>query len=86
MMAGSRETDGWVAKPGGSHPFAKCAKGWGTRRNLGRPPAHRDKTAMNGAQLLIAHGDSSGLMSGPPAVKDNDVEILHIYHDAQHRL
>jgi hypothetical protein len=33
----------------------------------GPPPAHRDKTAMNGAQLLITHGDSSGLMCGPPA-------------------
>ena len=34
---------------------------------LRRPPAHRDKTAMNGAQLHMAHGDSSGLMNGPPA-------------------
>jgi hypothetical protein len=40
---------------------------------MGRPapgslqPAHRDETAMNGAQLLIAHSDSSGLMNGPPA-------------------
>jgi len=31
---------------------------------LRRPPAHRDKTAMNGAQLHMAHGDSSGLMTG----------------------
>jgi hypothetical protein len=35
-------------------------------------PAHREKTAMNGAQLLkiqlpMAYGDSSGLMSGAPA-------------------
>jgi hypothetical protein len=30
-------------------------------------PAHHDKTAMNGAQLLKSHGDFSGLMSGPPA-------------------
>jgi hypothetical protein len=30
------------------------------------PPAHRDKTAMNGAQLLKADRYSSGLMSGPP--------------------
>jgi hypothetical protein len=33
-----------------------------------KPPAHRDKTAMNGPQLLIAQHDSSGLMTGPPAV------------------
>jgi hypothetical protein len=35
---------------------------------LTRRPAHRDRAAMNGAQLLKAHFDSSGLMSGPPAV------------------
>ena len=35
----------------------------------GPPPAHRDKTAMNGAQLLIARGDFSGLVSGPPAFR-----------------
>ena len=34
---------------------------------LTRRPAHRDKS-MNGAQPLKAHGDSSGLMSGLPAV------------------
>ncbi len=33
-----------------------------------KPPAHRDKTAMNGAPLLNAHNNSSGLMSGPPAL------------------
>jgi hypothetical protein len=28
-------------------------------RDLGHPPpAHRDKTAMNGAQLFMTHGDS----------------------------
>ena len=32
-----------------------------------RPPAHHDKTVMNGAQLLIAHCDSSEPMTGPPA-------------------
>src|ERR1035437_2746449 len=63
----------------GLPPFAKYAKdgarrfegrlgfekfGYATRRN---PPAHRDKTAMNGAQLLRGQYDSSGLMSGPPA-------------------
>ena len=37
------------------------------QRKLGQPPAHRDKTAMNGAQLLMTHGDSSELMIGPPA-------------------
>ena len=31
------------------------------------PPAHHDKAAMNGAQLPVAHGDPSGLMTGPPA-------------------
>ena len=30
-------------------------------------PAHRDKTAMNGPQLLMAQHGSSGLMTGPPA-------------------
>jgi len=39
----------------------------GTGIILASRPAHRDKTAMNGAQLLKAYGDSSGLMSGPPA-------------------
>src|SRR5208283_4656894 len=34
---------------------------------VGNPPAHRDSAAMNGAQLLMAQGDSSGLMSGAPA-------------------
>jgi hypothetical protein len=34
--------------------------------DAGRPPAYH-KTAMNGAQLSKSHGDSSGLMSGPPA-------------------
>jgi hypothetical protein len=38
-----------------------------SKRDLEHPPAHRDKTAMNGAQLPMTHGDSSGLMSGPPA-------------------
>jgi hypothetical protein len=37
------------------------------KRDLEHPPAHRDKAAMNGAQLLKAHGDSSGLMNGSPA-------------------
>jgi uncharacterized protein with PIN domain len=34
---------------------------------MGNPPAHRDSTTMNGAQLLMAYGESSGLMCGPPA-------------------
>jgi len=40
------------------------------KANLARrcPPAHRDKAAMNGAQLLMDHGCSSGLMSGPRAL------------------
>jgi hypothetical protein len=32
------------------------------------PPAHRDKAAMNGAQLFKAQGALSALMSGPPAL------------------
>ena len=36
-------------------------------RELGHPPAHREKNAMNGAQLFIMHGGSSELMTGPPA-------------------
>jgi hypothetical protein len=39
--------------------------------DVSRPPARRDKTAMNGAQLSKSHGDSSGLMSGPPASGPN---------------
>src|SRR5580698_2167871 len=35
--------------------------------NRFRSPAHRDKTAMNGAQLFKAQGQSSGPMTGPPA-------------------
>ena len=42
---------------------------WGAQLywpDLGHPPAHRDRAAMNGAQLSMAHVDSSRLMSGPP--------------------
>jgi hypothetical protein len=35
--------------------------------NVGNPPAHLDSAAMNGAQLLVVHRDSFGMMSGPPA-------------------
>jgi hypothetical protein len=35
------------------------------------PPVHRDKTAMNGPQLFNGQDDSSGLMSGPPAIVDS---------------
>ena len=38
--------------------------GWSDLRH---PPAHRDRAAMNGAQLLMSLGDSLGLMTGPPA-------------------
>ncbi len=31
-------------------------------------PAHRDKAAMSGAQLYMSQGESSGMMSGPPAL------------------
>jgi hypothetical protein len=34
-------------------------------------PAHRDRAAMNGAQLVMAHGDSSGLMG----------EYVRYYHE-----
>ena len=34
-------------------------------------PAHRDKTAMNGPQLLMAQGCSLRLMTGPPASSDD---------------
>src|SRR5208337_210225 len=34
---------------------------------VGNPPAHRESAAMNGAQLLSAQSDSSGLMSGASA-------------------
>jgi len=33
------------------------------------------KTAMNGAQLLMTHGDSSGLMSGPPALASRSQQM-----------
>ena len=41
-----------------------------TRKNgetmaLGHPPAHRDKTAMNGAQLFTAHSDSDDRATCP---------------------
>src|SRR5271157_5806033 len=36
-------------------------------RDVGHPPAHRDKAAMNGAQLPVVHSYSSGIMNGPPA-------------------
>ena len=52
----------------------------------GYPPAHRDKTAMNGAQHLIAHGDSSGLMNGPPAKIESAAPQVPAggYTDRQH--
>ena len=40
---------------------------WGTQilwSDLRHPPAQRDRAAMNEAQLPMAHGDSSGLMTG----------------------
>jgi hypothetical protein len=47
--------------------------------SCGPPPAHRDKAAMNGAQLLITHGDSSGLMCGPPAATRRRDEAHSLY-------
>lgn len=41
--------------------------GWCFSGPPGTPPAHRDTTAMNGAQLLMAQGDYLWLMGGPPA-------------------
>jgi hypothetical protein len=37
------------------------------KQDLKHPPAHRDKTAMNGAQLFKIQSDSLELMNGPPA-------------------
>jgi len=41
-------------------------------------PARRDKSAMNGAQLPMAHGNSSGLMSGPPTINPTEV-VFSLY-------
>ena len=65
--------------------FEKHKSGWGTVASgdvqtvsgrvceiplrIIRRPAHRENAAMNGPQLLMAHGDSSGLMGGAPAYK-----------------
>jgi hypothetical protein len=43
------------------HPFFMGGSG------VGYLP-HRDKTTMNGAQLHMSHRDSSGVMTGPPAL------------------
>jgi hypothetical protein len=50
---------------------------------VGNPPAHRDSATMNGAQLLMAQSDSSGLMSGAPAKggiasDESTVKVLEI--------
>jgi len=58
-LAGDPES---VGTPALGHPF--------TRRH---PPAHRDNTAMNGAQLFKGQDESSELISGPPADVDQEV-------------
>jgi hypothetical protein len=45
--------------------------------DVGNPRAHRESAAMNGAQLLMAHSGSSGLMSGPPAGKSSNKQEKH---------
>jgi len=41
--------------------------------DVSQPPAHRDETAMSGAQHLTLYFDSSDRMSGPPtpAIRSN---------------
>ena len=63
-ILGYEKPSAWWVEVRGIPPFARYAKD-GAPGSL--QPAHRDETAMNGAQLLIAHSDSSGLMNGPPA-------------------
>ena len=74
-----------------SHPSLERSEGWGTltllavqgwatRRHqckLTGPagPAHRDGAAMNWAQLPLVHDDSSGLMTGPPALEPRMVGV-----------
>ena len=43
-----------------------------SKLDLEYTPAHRDN-AMNGAQLLMAHGNSSGLMNVAPAFVDSQL-------------
>jgi hypothetical protein len=45
------------------------------KRDLEYPPAHRDKTAMNGAQLFKIQSDPSELMNGPPAVNCQGCDV-----------
>ena len=65
-ILGYEKPSAWWVEVRGIPSFARYAKD-GAPGSL--QPAHRDETAMNGAQLLIAHSDSSGLMNGPPAQK-----------------
>jgi 16S rRNA G966 N2-methylase RsmD len=44
---------------------------------VGHPPAHRDKAAMNGAQLPMVHSYSSGLMNGPPVHIEKQTVVSH---------
>jgi len=69
----------------GTHSYApRCGPAWIRRGRTGKrrpraevhPPAHRDKAAMNGAQLLMPHRDSSDLMSGPPAPEPRSTRPL----------
>jgi len=41
------------------------------------PPVHRDKAAMNGAQILKTWGQSSGTVAGPPAFPRGPKPTVH---------
>ncbi len=57
----------------GSVPFGlvvpRILKASPRRNQAARRPAHRDKTAVNGPQLLMAQCGSLRLMAGPPALR-----------------
>jgi hypothetical protein len=74
---------------GGGFPGPK-SETWAMRpvlwADVDNPPAHRDSAAMNGAQLLMAYGDSSGLMSGPPAEKATTDCLVRLSQGCQQRV
>jgi hypothetical protein len=58
------------------------------RPDVGQPLVHRDSAAMNGAQILMIYGDSSGRMGGSSAfhqefnpVASAGEDVLHILFD-----
>src|ERR1017187_3962525 len=63
-----RGTQLFIFRPGDRGFPGPRSGTWGTHisypPDLGYPPAHRDRAAMNGAQLLTSQSDSSGSMSG----------------------